>query len=60
MMHEVGVDIYTIAMVLGNTPGVVMNHYILSSSRNYDAVEIACAKMNNRLEKSQNMFINKE
>jgi hypothetical protein len=41
MMHEAGVDIPTIAMVLGNSVGVVMRHYILSSKRNYDACEIA-------------------
>jgi hypothetical protein len=60
MMHESGVDVYTISMVLGNTPGVVMNHYILSSGRNYDAVEIAYARMDNSLVKSNNMFINNQ
>jgi integrase len=41
MMHESGVDVNTISMCLGNTPRVVMEHYILSSGRNYDACEIA-------------------
>jgi site-specific recombinase XerD len=59
-MHEAGVDIYTIAMVLGNTPVVVMNHYILSSGRNYDAIEIAYAHMNNSLVKFNNMFVNNQ
>lgn len=29
IMHEYGVDINTISMVLGNTPRTVMNHYII-------------------------------
>jgi site-specific recombinase XerD len=60
MMHESGVDVATIAMVLGNTPGVVMNHYILSSGRNYDACEIAYAKMSGVLTKTNNVFVNRE
>jgi hypothetical protein len=58
MMHETGVDVPTIAMVLGNTPRVVMQHYILSSERNYDACEIAHANMTGKIEKINNMYIN--
>ncbi len=36
-MHKYGADANTISMVLGgNTPRTVMNHYIISSNRNYD------------------------
>jgi hypothetical protein len=57
-MHEGGIDLDTIAMVLGNTPRVVQQHYILSSRRNFDACEIASAFMKGKVSKSNNMFIN--
>jgi hypothetical protein len=44
-MYEGGIDLDTIAMVLGNAPRVVQQHYILSSRRNFDACEIASAFM---------------
>jgi hypothetical protein len=59
-MHEMGVDVNTIAMVLGNTPRVVMEHYIISSGKNYDACEIAFAKLNGLVFKTNNMFVNKQ
>jgi hypothetical protein len=45
-------------MCLGNTPRVVMEHYILSSGRNYDACEIAWANMFGKIKKKNNMFVN--
>jgi hypothetical protein len=45
-------------MVLGNSVGVVMRHYILSSKRNYDACEIAWVKMNGNYKQTANMFYN--
>ncbi|MDR3330114.1 MAG: hypothetical protein LBS76_02430 [Mycoplasmataceae bacterium] len=57
-MYEGGIDLDTIAMVLGNAPRVVQQHYILSSRRNFDACEIASAFMWGKILKSSNMFVN--
>jgi hypothetical protein len=58
-MHEGNVDIHSIAMVLGNTPKVVMEHYILSSTTNFDATEIGSALGNGTVEKIRNVFLTK-
>lgn len=58
LMHEHGVDMHTIAMVLGNTPRTVMNHYIISSARNYDAVDIANCAINGFVHKIDNLYWN--
>ncbi len=57
-MHEHGVDMHTIAMVLGNTPRTVMNHYIISSARNYDAVDIPNCSINGYVHKIDNLYWN--
>lgn len=57
-MHECGVDLHTIAMVLGNTPKTVMNHYIISSTRNYDACDIADCAVNGHINKTNNLYFN--
>ena len=54
-MHEYGVDVNTIAMVLDNTPRTVMNHYIISSNRNYDACDIADCVVNGYIVKTNNL-----
>ena len=59
VMHEAGVDVNTIAMVLGNTPNVVINHYIISSARNYDACDIANGLIDGYLVKTNNLYFNK-
>ena len=57
-MHECGVDVFTISMVLGNTPKTVMNHYIISSTRNYDACDIADCAVNGYINKTNNLYFN--
>jgi hypothetical protein len=58
-MHESGVDVDTIAMVLGNTSRVVTTYYILSSIRNYDACDIARSLIRGNILKFSNMFLNR-
>jgi hypothetical protein len=55
-MSEANIDIQTIAMVLGNTPRVVMEHYIISSIRNVDATDVANCLINGTIIKTSNMF----
>ena len=59
-MHECGVDVNTIAMVLGNNPRTVINYYIISSARNFDACDIANASCNGRLQKFNNLYFNSQ
>ena len=59
IMHEYGVDVNTISMVLGNTPRTVMNHYIISSNRNYDACDIADCAVNGYIVKTNNLYFNR-
>ena len=59
IMHEYGVDVNTISMVLGNTPRTVMNHYIISSNRNYDACDIADCAVNGYNVKTNNLYFNR-
>lgn len=58
VMHEHGVDLYTIAMVLGNTPRTLMNHYIISSARNFDAVDLANCATHGYIQKINNLYWN--
>ena len=59
IMHEYGVDVNTISMVLRNTPRTVMNHYIISSNRNYDACDIADCVVNGYIVKTNNLYFNR-
>ena len=59
IMHEYGVDVNTISMVLGNTPRTVMNHYIISSNGNYDACDIADCVVNGYIVKTNNPHLNR-
>ena len=59
IMHEYGVDVNTISMVLDNTPRTVMNHYIISSNRNYDACDIADCAVNGYIVKTNNLYFNR-
>ena len=58
LMHECGVDVNTIALVLGNTLGVVIKHYIISSARNYDACDIANGAAAGKIIKTANTYWN--
>lgn len=58
MLHMVGVDIDTIALILGNTPRVVMEHYIISSIRSFDACCMANSVLNGTFIKVKNLFTN--
>ncbi|MDR2568256.1 MAG: hypothetical protein LBC44_02980 [Mycoplasmataceae bacterium] len=57
LMHEVGVGIEEIAMVLGNTPRTVMDYYIISSNKNKQASEIAIAVADGKIKTVGNMFL---
>jgi hypothetical protein len=57
-MHECNVDEATIAMVLGNTVRTVQTHYVISSSRNFDASVIANAYALGSIAKHGNIFYN--
>ena len=59
IMHEYGVDVNTISIVLGNTPRTVMNHYIISFNRNYDACDIADCAVNGYIVKTNNLYFNR-
>ena len=59
IMHEYGVDVNTISMVLGNTLRTVMNHYIISSNMNYDACDIADCAVNGYNVKTNNLYFNR-
>ena len=58
-MHKYRADANTISMVLGNTPRTVMNHYIISSNRNYDACDIADCAVNDYIVKTNNLYFNR-
>ena len=58
IMHEIGVDIGTIALTLGNTVGVVQKHYILSSGRNFDACDMANCAIDGIVVKTSNPYLN--
>jgi hypothetical protein len=44
-------------MILGNTPQVVMNHYILSSQRNFDACDMVYGVLGGILNKTNNLYL---
>jgi len=58
IMHEIGVDIATIALTLGNTVGVVQKHYIISSGRNFDACDMANCAIDGIIVKTSNPYLN--
>jgi integrase len=58
--YGIGIDVPTISMCLGNTPEVCMRHYIISSSRNYDAFDVVNAYTNGYILKTNNLFFNQK
>jgi hypothetical protein len=57
-MHEMGVDVPTIALVLGNSPKTVMNHYIIASGVNFEACDIANCLADGSIKKTNNIYYN--
>jgi site-specific recombinase XerD len=58
--YSLGIDIDTICLSLGNTDKVCMQHYILSSLRNYDAAEMVNGYVSGTIKKVGNMFMNEK
>lgn len=58
IMHEIWVDIGTIALTLGNTIGVVQKHYIISSGRNFDACDMANCAVDGIVVRASNPYMN--
>ncbi|MDR0341466.1 MAG: site-specific integrase [Mycoplasmataceae bacterium] len=58
--YSMGVDVDSICMCLGHTNRVCMEHYILSSLRNFDAFELVNSYHEGKIKKITNMFVNKK